>query len=109
MTKITVFRTHDHEFKGFSCQGHAGYANAGEDIVCAGISVLVLNTINSIEAYTADPFTLKTEEENGDIDFRFDETAGYEADLFMKSLVLGLQGIQDSYGKEFLKVRFKEV
>ena len=29
-------------------KGHAGYAKRGEDIVCAAISVLTINTINSI-------------------------------------------------------------
>ncbi len=48
MTKITIFRNHDGEYLGFDCLGHAGYADEGEDIVCAGISALVINTINSI-------------------------------------------------------------
>ena len=36
MTKITIFRNRDNEFLGFECLGHAGYAEEGEDIVCAG-------------------------------------------------------------------------
>ena len=48
MTKITIFRNQDQAFLGFDCLGHAGYAEEGEDIVCAGISALVINTINSL-------------------------------------------------------------
>ena len=28
-----------------------GYADVGQDIVCAGVSALVINTINSIEQF----------------------------------------------------------
>ncbi len=31
------------------------------------------------------------------------------AELLMKSLVLGLQGIQTTYGNEFIVLEFKEV
>ena len=56
MTKITIFRNHDGEYLGFDCLGHAGYADEGEDIVCAGISALVINTINSIGLFTPKTF-----------------------------------------------------
>ena len=36
--------------------GHAEYADAGEDIVCAGISVLVINTINALGMFTKEQF-----------------------------------------------------
>jgi hypothetical protein len=37
MTTIRFYRSQD-RFSGFSCQGHSGYADAGEDIVCAAIT-----------------------------------------------------------------------
>ena len=58
MTKITIFRNHDGEYLGFDCLGHAGYADEGEDIVCAGISALVINTINSIGLFTENAETI---------------------------------------------------
>ena len=57
MTKITIFRNQDQAFLGFDCLGHAGYAEEGEDIVCAGISALVINTINSLGVYTKEKFS----------------------------------------------------
>ena len=44
-------------YKSFHINGHAMYAEAGSDIVCAAVSALVINTINSIEEFTDDPFT----------------------------------------------------
>ena len=41
----------------FRHEGHAGYAPEGQDIVCAAASVLMINTMNAIEAvYTDDAF-----------------------------------------------------
>ena len=34
--------------------GHAQYAPFGQDVVCAGVSVLATNFVNSIEELTAD-------------------------------------------------------
>ena len=46
---ITVeIRKSNGEYVGFSSKGHAGYADEGYDIICAAVSVLTVNTINSI-------------------------------------------------------------
>lgn len=109
MTKITVFRNRDNEFLGFECLGHAGYADEGEDIVCAGISALVINTVNSLGLYTAEKFSAESDEETGRIYLRFATPAGHDAELLMKSLVLGLQGIQNTYGNDYIILDFREV
>ena len=106
MTKITIFRNHDGEYLGFDCLGHAGYADEGEDIVCAGISALVINTINSIEEFTGD--TVTTTMQPDLVEMRMtSEQISPEAELLLRSLVLGLQGIQAEYGKRYLKIKYK--
>lgn len=109
MTKITIFKNHDDKYLGFTCLGHAGYADEGEDIVCAGISALTINTINSLDLYTAEKFETELDEESGEIALRFASPAGHDADLFMKSMVLGLQGIQNTYGNDYIVLDFREV
>lgn len=109
MTKITVFKNQNREFLGFECLGHAGYADEGEDIVCAGISALVINTINSLDQYTEESFEADTDEKSGKITLRFHSPAGHDAELLMNSLVLGLQGIQNTYGNDYVILKFKEV
>ena len=42
MIHITIFENEKNECIGFQTEGHAGYAESGEDIVCAAASVLVL-------------------------------------------------------------------
>ncbi|MBE5887432.1 MAG: ribosomal-processing cysteine protease Prp [Lachnospiraceae bacterium] len=109
MTRITIYRNQNREVERFSCTGHAGYAASGNDIVCASISVLVINTINSIETFTSTAFICEAEEETGDIDFRFTEDISPDASLLIESMILGLKEIQNDYGKKFLTLDFKEV
>ena len=108
MVKITLYQDED-SYIGFDCIGHAGYADSGQDIVCAGISALVINTINSIQHLTAAKSSVSTDETTGKIDFQLMTPNDSEAQLLLKSLDLGLQGIKEQYGKEFLTLDYKEV
>ena len=48
MTTIVFYKS-DGYFYGFEEQGHSGFAEAGEDIVCSAISGLTMLVINAIE------------------------------------------------------------
>lgn len=109
MTHITIYRNQKNAFTGFLCEGHAGYADAGEDIVCAGISTLVINTINSIEALTETEILADAEQESCTIHVNFPSGCEKQAKLLVDAMILGLQGIQTNYGKKFLTLDFKEV
>ena len=91
------------EYVGFSSKGHAGYAEEGHDIICAAVSVLTVNTVNSIEKFTEDAF--KAEAADGMVRWKFTELPlSKEANLLMDSLVLGLKDIQKNYGKKYIKI-----
>ncbi len=110
MTKITFYRTAAGDYAGFTCDGHAGYAEAGEDIVCAAVSVLVINTINSLEEITGEPMQVDTDEEAGVIRCSFTRGPLRETSrTLMDSLVLGLTHIEKEYGKKYCKLQFEEV
>ena len=109
MTRITIYRNQDNLYTGFDCVGHAGFADAGEDVVCAGVSALVINTINSIDALTQEKFSLETEEEHGEILFRLISPSEHDSYLLLQSMVLGLQGIMNQYGNKYIALDFKEV
>ena len=109
MIQVTIFRNQAGQYLGFDCLGHAGFADAGEDIVCAGVSALVINTINSISCFTGEKFSTDSDEETGMITVQLNQPAEHDAELLMKSLVLGLQGIQNNYGVEYITLNFKEV
>ena len=58
MIEIIIHRR-GNQYAGFVSKGHAGYAEEGYDIICAAVSVLTVNTINSIEAFTTDHFAVR--------------------------------------------------
>ncbi len=90
-------------------EGHADYAEEGEDIICAAVSALALNFFNSVEAFTEDEFEGKAGEKNVQFEFRFTSDISPESQLLMNSLILGLQNIEKDYGKSYINIRFKEV
>ena len=90
-------------------KGHAGYAEAGQDIVCAAVSALTLNTANAIEAFTEDNMEGEADDRSGLFTVRLTGDVSRESKLLIDTLVLGLQDIQSSYGKKYIKIRFEEV
>ena len=109
MITITIYQNQSKLTTRFVCSGHAGYAEAGEDIICAGVSALVINTINSIDKFTSTEFVLNTDEETGLIDFTVESDVDHDTGLLLDSMILGLQGIQNDYGNEYIILNFKEV
>ncbi len=109
MTKVTIYRDREGTFTGFCCEGHSGYAASGADVVCAGISILVINTANAIEALTQTAVDGEADEQKGRISVHFSSGCGPQAKLLVDAMILGLQGIQKNYGKKFLSFEFKEV
>ncbi|WMJ88146.1 ribosomal-processing cysteine protease Prp [Anaerocolumna sp. MB42-C2] len=104
MIKISIYKNAESKIIGFRCLGHAGFAKSGQDIVCAAVSVLVINTVNSIEHFTSDTFDLKEDENKGEIDFKIVSKPSKESSLLLNSLFLGLQGIKEDYGQEYIKL-----
>jgi hypothetical protein len=109
MTHVTIYTDQKQAYTGFCCEGHSGFADAGSDIVCAGISTLVINTVNAVEALTDTEIFAAADEEEGAITASFPQGCDAQAKLLVDAMVLGLQGIQKNYGKQFLTLEFKEV
>ena len=108
MTSITVIKE-DNRIIAFTCNGHAGYAKESEDIVCAAISMLVINTINSIEALTSTKPIVETDQKSGYIHCSFEEDITDDATLLLNSMILGLSQIKEQYGIKYIDVKIKEV
>ena len=106
MIRITV-KKRKHSYTDFVSEGHAGYAEEGYDIVCAAVSALIINTVNSIEAFTEDQIV--TESRDGFVSFHFTQPVTEKGALLMDSLVLGLTDIAHSYNNQYLTIKVKEV
>ena len=98
MIQTTVFKNPQIQamisYCGIVIKGHAGYAEEGEDIICAAVSALAINFYNSVETFTDDGFEGIAGQEDVQFDFRFTSDISPESQLLMNSLVLGLQNIE---------------
>ncbi|MDC7287893.1 ribosomal-processing cysteine protease Prp [Blautia schinkii] len=106
MITITV-KKRNGGYLEFVSKGHAGYAQEGQDIVCAAVSALIITTVNSLEAFTRDEF--QAEEKDGYVSIRFTKPVTDQGKLLMDSLILGLTEIEHSYNNRYLTVKVKEV
>jgi uncharacterized protein len=101
MIIVQISRTKDGKIHDFEIKGHAGYANHGEDIVCAGVSAVTVGTVNSIEALTG--IVMDSRMKNGFLSGTLpsieDEAISAQVQLLLESMLVMLNGIADSYGK----------
>lgn len=110
MIRVTIYQNADKQYVGMRVSGHAEYDQSGRDIVCAAVSTLVLNTINSIEKFTYDQIEVRKKEDLGEIAFRFHNRVGVKSILLIDSLILGLENIRkDNNEKEYIRLRIREV
>lgn len=76
--------------------GHAGYAPAGQDIVCAAVSALVATFIMSAEKLTTDKIKA-TENEQGQIQTIQYKSLSAPGQVLLGSFLIGIQMIAESY------------
>lgn len=85
---------------GIEINGHAGYAEAGKDIVCAGVTALTQTLIRSIENLTSDKIEYEISPGKADIHFR---NLSEEGKLLVDSFFIGVCQIADEF-PEYVRV-----
>ena len=66
MTTITFYKA-DGYYYGFEEQGHTGFADSGEDILCSALSAMTMLIINTIEVSYASAVEYTIDEKTTDI------------------------------------------
>ncbi len=90
---------------GIKCRGHAEYAESGSDVVCAAVSILVINSINAIEKLSDTKLKLNGEDQaEGIIDVSFETGPDAKAEVILDTMLLGLNDVMVNYGKKYLKL-----
>lgn len=74
--------------------GHANYAEAGKDIVCAGVTALVQSLIRSMEHLTRDEIEYEISPGRADIHYR---DLSEEGRLLVDSFFIGICTIADEF------------
>ena len=101
MIRVSVYRDKSGRVAGFHCAGHAGYAARGQDIICAA---LTMTAVNAVEQFSSDTFSYREDEKAGEMDFKVTSPMSEASELILKSLLLGLSMIEESYGRKFIRI-----
>lgn len=114
MTTIVIQKDGSNAYKGFFCMGHAQYAkkrrNASEgDVLCAGISALVIGTINALSDLAGEKLEVAANEADGFIRCNFEEPLQEKSVFLMDAMVYALEGLCKEYGGQYLQIKFEEV
>ena len=99
MINVSVTRSLSGDVCALSVRSH------GDPIVCAAVSALVLNAVNSIDALTDERFTCEYREEGGLLEIEFLDThsgLSHDTKLLTASLMLGLRSISEQYPNDIV-------
>jgi len=108
MIRSTVWRDGQGRVRRIAVKGHAGAAEHGQDIVCAAVSVLVANAINSSEHLLGVHIASDDDVAPGDVDCTLpildQEALDDKLQLLFEALVFGIQQVADAY-PDFVTIR----
>ncbi len=93
----------------FRISGHAEYDNYGKDIICSAVSMIGINTVNSLSILAEETFEVEQDEDLGLLEVIFDHRPNERADILLRSLELGIQGVIDQYGSEFVSLVYETI
>ena len=104
MTKVEFFNQ-DGRINGFSVAGHSGYAEAGEDIVCAAVSTAVTFAECTIHDVLGERTKSKVNEEEARVTLMLPATCEDEeaVQAVLTGLMLTLCKLRDEY-PEYIEV-----
>lgn len=112
MIRSIIWRDKQGRVGRFSVQGHAGAAEYGQDIVCAAVSMLVINAVNAADQLLRVTLVTDDQVEPGDVKCKIpvlaDQTADDKLQLLLEAMVLGLNQVADEY-PDFVKVTEKNL
>ena len=115
MTKIRFLKS-DGVFYGFEEEGHAGFSEAGTDIICSAISAMTMLVINTIEVAYASQVDYDINEGATRIrvrakaalpEFESDDYKRYAVSGIMMGYYLQLSDMLEEYG-DYLDVSVKD-
>ena len=102
-------RAEDGELRCAEITGHAGSGEYGFDVVCASVSTLAINFINSIEKFAGYEPTLELNEDQGgflrvEIPTDIAPSQREMTQLFFESFFLGMANLSED-SSEFVQTR----
>ena len=98
MTRCEFF-TEDDRITGFTISGHSGYAEAGQDIICAAISAVVTMAEATINDVCGAKAKVRVKEEDARVTLTLPASCDEEeaVQAVLAGMLLTLCGMRDDY------------
>jgi len=111
MTTVAFFRSPAYGLIGFEASDHSGYAEAGEDIVCAAVSALTQAALNGLVNVVKAPVMYDVDDEKAILTACLTPECTREqlekAQILLQTLLEALQAIASQYPRN-VRIIFKE-
>lgn len=95
MVKVNV-KQHENKIISLCMKGHAGYAEEGQDLVCAGASSIVVGMMNALDEMT--PKTCDFLMEKGHVEILVKKVSN-DNQILLEALIYQLQTLQETYNQ----------
>jgi uncharacterized protein len=106
MITVRVKRRPDGEVLAVTIDGHAGFADPGEDLVCAAVSGISFGMMNAIEMLLHAPLPARQGESGFlqcEVPDDYPEESREKMQLLLEGMIASLQAVSLDYG-QFIKV-----
>jgi len=106
MILVEIHRNSEGKIESFAMSGHAGFAEKGADIVCAGASAVAFGSLNAVMALTGITPSIE-QTESGYLSCTLPDNLPLETSrqvqLLLEGMVISLETIERDY-KGYLKM-----
>ncbi len=109
MVWVMIFRS-NHEVIGYEIKGHSGFAEAGQDIVCAAVSVLAQTGANALEKLVGVEPEIQLEDGYLQVMLpkNLQESEREQAKTIFETILVGLEDVVEAYPR-YVKLKYREV
>ena len=98
MTRVLLLLADDDTLQGYEVSGHTGYAEAGQDIVCAALSFLSITCANALEVVAG--ARTKVQQRDGYLRVMTADR-NLKAQAILETFALGIKELSKSYPDNF--------
>ncbi|MDR2634730.1 MAG: ribosomal-processing cysteine protease Prp [Clostridiales bacterium] len=100
MTKVR-FITENGKIKAVSAEGHTGFADSGEDIVCAALSSILQTAVLGLMKVAKIDVRVEMDENEGVLSMslppKLSERSERDAEVLLQTLLLGVSDLYEGY------------
>lgn len=111
MIHVMIERSPDERIHSFTMDGHADFAEHGQDIVCAGASAVSFGSLNAIMTLTNAELNIEQSSDGGflrcTVPMDLPKETDEKVQLLLKAMLVSLQTIEENY-HEYITITFKK-